>query len=40
MKYQGKVYLTRKRALRARMSHSKVCDTTVSTKKTRPTLVK
>ena len=32
--------LTRKRALHARMSHSTVCNTTVSTKKTRLTLVK
>ena len=32
--------LTRKRALHARMSHSTVCNTTVSTKKTRRTLMK
>ena len=31
---------TRKRALHARMSHSTVCNTTVSTKKTRHTLMK
>ena len=32
--------ITRKRALHARMSHSTVCNTTVSTKKTRRTLMK
>ena len=32
--------VTRKRALHARMCHSTVCNTTVSTKKTRRTLVK
>ena len=31
---------TRKRALHARMSHSTVCNTTVSTKKTRRSLMK
>ena len=31
---------TRKRALLGRMLHSTVCNTTVSTKKIRPTLVK
>ena len=36
----GKLLLTRKRALHARMSHSTVCNTTVSTKKTRRTLMK
>ena len=32
--------ITRKQALHAQMSHSKVCNTTVSTKKTCCTLVK
>ena len=42
MQYQN-IYLaieTRKRALHARMSHSTVCNTIVSTKKTRRTLMK
>ena len=33
-------YTTRKLTLHARMSHSTVCNTTVSIKKTRRTLVK
>ena len=34
------IIITRKRALHARMFHSTVCNTTVSTKEIRRTLVK
>ena len=38
--YFGKYTITKKRALHAPMSHSTVCNTTVSTNKIRLTLVK
>ena len=40
VKYFENIYKTEKRALHAQMSHSTVCNTTVSTKKIRHTLVK